>query len=397
MTSLERCKAFGVANIRGMAYMPGPSNYTKGQKGTPYFDSDFYNNDFKDLWQAGDQNLGRHDLLRFKDQLGVNFIHCYDWTAPMPEYKLRIHTGFLADCAHFGMKATIPISNYTMELLSKGDVNDAANNVRRVFQEIYPSKTPVAGAGMWKIFNEYELWYDRNPAHVVTVVKWLVEFENNMGLPDATRMPIMVDASFGVKDGIPGAGYIRDVWNAVLAAGKIGSYAPDEFWKERFVFATNPQNDAGYIEDYLANLLPAYWQTNNIPIPPVMFTELGSNIQQTGSEEKQAEWMYAQIEASLPGTSNGMMLGACVFLNEERPWEAGGEQTFGIMRFGPDTDWGKPSKNYLAPTRFPWWDQLGNFHVGTGTFPVEQQRPKLNYASVAKAWHSQTYAELTPA
>jgi hypothetical protein len=42
MTSLERCKAFGVANIRGMAYMPGPSNYTKGQKGTPYFDSDFY-------------------------------------------------------------------------------------------------------------------------------------------------------------------------------------------------------------------------------------------------------------------------------------------------------------------------------------------------------------------
>jgi hypothetical protein len=32
MTSLERCKAFGVTNIRGMAYMPGPSNYTKNQQ-----------------------------------------------------------------------------------------------------------------------------------------------------------------------------------------------------------------------------------------------------------------------------------------------------------------------------------------------------------------------------
>ena len=380
-----------------MAYMPGPSNYTKGQQGTPYFDSDFYNDDFKDLWQLGDNSGGRDDLRRFRDQLGVNFIHCYDWSAPIPELALRIHTGFLTDCNHFGMKATVPISNYTMLLLSQGNLNDAASNVSKVFNEIYPSKAPVAGAGMWKIFNEYELWYDRNPAHVVTVMKWLVEFENNMGLPDATRMPIMVDASFGVKDGIPGAGYIRDVWNAVLAAGKIGSYAPDEFWKERFVFATNPQNDAGYIKNYLANLLPAYWQTNNIPIPPVMFTELGSNIQQTGSEEKQAEWLSAQIEASPAGASNGMMLGPCVFLNEERPWEAGGEQTFGIMRFGPDTEWGRPRKNYLATTYFPQWAQNGKPYRVAGQYRVEQQRPKLNYASVAKAWHSDAYAELTPA
>jgi hypothetical protein len=105
----------------------------------------------------------------------------------------------------------------------------------------------------------------------------------------------------GVKDGIPGAGYIKDVWNAVMAAGKIGSYTPDGFWKERFVFASNPQNDAPYIKNYLGNLLPNYWQKNNIPTPPVMFTELGSSIEQTGSEEKQAEWLYAQIEASLPG------------------------------------------------------------------------------------------------
>ena len=388
MTSLERCKAFGVTNIRGMAYMPGPSNYTKGQQGTLYFDSDFYNGDFICLWNGGTPD-GRHDLLRFKDQLGVNFIHCYDWSPPIPSLNLRIHTGFLADCNHFGMKATIPISNYTLTLLSQGKVSEARANVYKIFTEIYPSKgAPVAGAGMWKIFNEYELSEDPNPAHVVTVMNWLVEMEDQMGLPDAARMPIMVDASFGVKDGIPGAGYIKDVWNAVMAGGKIGPYTPDGFWKERFVFATNPQNDAPYITNYLANLLPNYWQKNNIPIPPVMFTELGSSIEQTGSEEKQAEWLYAQIEASLPGASNGMMLGACVFLNEERRWEAGAEKTFGIMRFGPDTGWRRPSNNFQATTYFPGWGAGGKVEKWQGTYPVEQQRPKLNYASVAKAWRS---------
>ena len=120
-----------------------------------------------------------------------------------------------------------------------------------------------------------------------------------------------------------------------------------------------------------------------------MFTELGSSIEQTDhSEEKQAEWMYAQIEASLPGASNGMMLGACVFLNQERPWEAGPEKTFGIMRFGSDTEWGKPSKNFPAKTYFPGWNKDGKLEKWQGTYPVEQQRPKLNYASVAKAWKS---------
>jgi hypothetical protein len=83
-----------------------------------------------------------------------------------------------------------------------------------------------------------------------------------------------------------------------------------------------------------------------------------------------------------------MMLGSCVFLNEERPWETGPEQTFGIMRFGPDTGWGRPSTNFQATTYFPQWAQNGKPYRATGQYPVEQQQPKLNYASVAKAWHS---------
>lgn len=88
MSALERCKHFGVANIRGMAYMPGPSNYTKTSgPGSLYENSDFYNNIFAELWgwrnPEGFGEQGRKDLYRFQQQLGVNFIHCYDWAAPI--------------------------------------------------------------------------------------------------------------------------------------------------------------------------------------------------------------------------------------------------------------------------------------------------------------------------
>jgi hypothetical protein len=117
-----------------------------------------------------------------------------------------------------------------------------------------------------------------------------------------------------------------------------------------------------------------------------MFTELGSSIEQTGSERQQAEWLSQQIDASKPGSSSGMMLGACIFLNEERPWEAGAERSFGIMRFGPESSWGLPKQNHQATTKFPVWDPKGWWWQKEGSYPVEQQAPKLNYQSVAKAW-----------
>ena len=62
MSALERCKHFGVANIRGMAYMPGPSNYTKTSgPGSLYENSDFYNNIFAELWGwRNPEGFGEH-------------------------------------------------------------------------------------------------------------------------------------------------------------------------------------------------------------------------------------------------------------------------------------------------------------------------------------------------
>ena len=123
MSALDRCKHFGVANIRGVAYMPGPSNYTKGvPEGTLYENSDFYNNIFEELWGYLNPNgwgeKGRKDLYRYRQQLGINFIHCYDLAAPVTQVdqnkKLLVfleHQGFLRVCNNLGMKATVPISN----------------------------------------------------------------------------------------------------------------------------------------------------------------------------------------------------------------------------------------------------------------------------------------------
>ncbi|KZL17364.1 hypothetical protein [Pseudovibrio sp. WM33] len=394
MTALQRCKYFGVDNIQGMAYHPGPSNYSKSvAPDTLYAWSDFYNNMFTQLWSTEPNEngvQGRGDLLRFKEQLGINFIHGYDWSQPIVqkdahgnEVKLLVHEPFWKACNGLGMKMTIPISNYTLQLLAGGNRPIAEENVRAILKEV--GSDPHPAAGMIKVFNEYELSYGGNPKYVVDVLEMIADFDAYTPV-DECHLPIMVCTSFGMKDGIEGAGYMRDVYDEMMRWGNIGPTNAAAFWRNRMVFATNPQNPGSDIKQYLENRLPIYWKKNRIPSPPVMFTELGSSIKQTGSEENQAKWMSEQIAASKPGSSEGNMLGACVFLNEERPWEEDAEETFGVMRFGPDTGWGRPSTNGKAATKYPMWDNRGWWWGKPAEYPVEQQAPKLNYSSVAKAW-----------
>ncbi|WIM12139.1 MAG: hypothetical protein OJF58_003099 [Enhydrobacter sp.] len=399
MTALERCRHFNVATIRGLAYMPAPSDYRPTGAPGLYETSDFYNNIFAELWgpvsPAGGRP-GRADLRRFRERLGVNFIHCYDWAPPMgqrdasaEDRRLLEHVGFLQACHELGMTATIPISNYTLNLLSQGKTEAARRHVECIVEEIHgqnDARAPVPGAGMWKIFNEYELNFDRNAEHVVTVMGWIADWEKAHGVIDENRLPVVVSTSFALKDGIEGAWALKDVRDALLRRDQIGPYDPASFWRERILFATNPQNPGRDIRDYVAHRLPAYWQQHGIPIPPTMFTELGSSIEQAGGETRQAQWLAEQIEASKPGGGDGSMLGACVFLNEERPWEQGAERSFGLLRFGPDRNWARPSQNYRAETRYPVWDPRGWWWPKDAAYPVEQQAEKPAYRAVATAW-----------
>jgi hypothetical protein len=82
-----------------------------------------------------------------------------------------------------------------------------------------------------------------------------------------------------------------------------------------------------------------------------------------------------------------MMLGACVFINEQRPWEDGPERTFGVLKFGASTEWPWPSSSpYIMPTHYPAWNEKGDPYAVAGSYPVEQQVAKLNYFAVVKAW-----------
>ena len=399
MTALERCRHFNVTNIRGMAYMPAPSDYLPTGVPGPYESSDFYNNVFSELWgpvSPASGLRGRADLRRFREQLGINFIHCYDWTAPITQKDqagqdraLLEHRGFLQACHELGMAATIPISNYTLDLLSQGKTDIARRNVERIIAEIHGTgaiKAPVPGAGIWKIFNEYELNFDRRPEHVVTVMGWIAEWEQAHGVADDHRLPVMVCTSFAMKDGIEGAAALEDVRQILLQQGRIGTHNAASFWNERIVFATNPQNPAPDIQDYLTLRLPTYWRKKGVPAPPVMFTELGSSIEQAGSKEQQARWLGEQISAATPEGYGNPLLGACVFLNEERPWEQGAERSFGLLRFAPDHNWGRPERNYRTQTKYPAWDPQGWWWQKDVTYPVEQQAEKLAYRAVATAW-----------
>ncbi|MBS0520228.1 MAG: hypothetical protein JSR90_16145 [Proteobacteria bacterium] len=400
LTALKRCRHFGVADLRGLAYMPAPSDYRPGaEPGGLYETSDFYTNVFAALWDtdpaASDGPSGRRDLRRFRDQLGINFIHCYDWAAPIEQdgRALLQHASFLEACHRLGINVTIPISNYTMDLLSHGRGAEARPNVDRIIAEIHPAgpvRAPRPGAGLWKIFNEYELSFDRNPEHVVTVMAWIAEWERDHAIDDVHRLPVMVCTSFALQDDIEGAGALKAVRDALLKRGRIGDRTAEAFWRERIVFATNPQNPAPDIATYLADRLPAYWRRHGVPAPPVMFTELGSSIEQAGGEAQQAQWLADQIAVSRPDGSNGLMLGACVFLNEERPWERGAERSFGLLRFGPDSDWGWPRQNHPAHTAYPVWDPKGWWWLKEATYPVEQQAEKMTYQAVAKAWRDRS-------
>jgi len=159
------------------------------------------------------------------------------------------------------------------------------------------------------------------------------------GIQDANLLPMMVCTSFGVEDGIEGAAYLKKVHDALFQRGKIGNLEPAAFWNERIVFATNPP-EPGFRHPGVPGQSPCpTMEALQHPVPPVMFTELGSSIEQTHGEVQQASG-FRNSWRSKPGSSNGMMLGACVFLNEERPWKTA-------------------RRRAEAATKYPQWDPKG--------------------------------------
>src|SRR5580698_735202 len=200
--------------ISGASYDPAPSDDPLGSNGNVpggpaanrsfvYEDSDFFNDDFKALWATDSTGTGRNDLQTMK-AAGVNFLHIYNWN------PARNHDNFLNTADDDGIKVMIPISNYTASLTdasccgippATAGFNVAFNNVKAIFNEIYPNggTTPHRGAKVWDIMNEFE-FEQAGPEKVAFIIQSVLSLEQQRGVPLAKQLPFAVPVSFAVRD-----------------------------------------------------------------------------------------------------------------------------------------------------------------------------------------------------
>jgi hypothetical protein len=354
--------------IKGISYQPSPSNDPRNGQGVT-FDQDYWNTDFPATWGSDGQTGSRNDLDAIKG-VGLNLLHLYDWNAQ------RNHTPFLDAANTKGLKIMVPISNFTASTIAgttgccPSGYQAAFNLVQGIFNQIYLNNgtTPHPAAGMWGIFNEYDL-NKIDPANVIFVMQAILALENQRNIPAANRLPITVPVSFaifnrtsrgalspqqaaaferaeiqyltanpGQNDGtIPSAVLaILALANALSDAQTKTSYTgpfdptpvtvaavPPDFWKNRFIAAANPFNFGPDLRDYVTN--PARFQaafpgtTAFNTLPPLFFSEMGRSQVDSGRNlQQQAADVLKQIQCTNPlavsaGTPQGYFLGSVFF------------------------------------------------------------------------------------
>lgn len=413
MTALERAKNFGLDDLRGIAYDPGPlaidgtenpqkdggsyfENIKDGQNVayTIYYDSDFYNSDFAGLWSG--QNGGRDDLRRFKEQLNANFVHLYDWNAGTQSGapaggKMRDHIPFLDYANSLGIKVTIPISNYQMQTAyCAGNTQLAQQNAQNMFNEIYgPSgTTPHPAAGMLKIFNEPDASECANVRLVADACQIWKALEDARAVPDANRLPIIFPVTFGISNGLPGGGVLQ-AWQAIRDNPQLGQ----GFWTARIIYATNPFNQGDFMKTWIIQTLPAWFAQNGIPVDtPIMFTEYGRSSDESSppDQQGQAAWVDGQFAAIWPKPVD-QFLGACLFVYDTQFWKAPPEPNYTATDFvinaGGTSQWPLPAADFQVDQQY--WNPNGNNGAGAiwdWNYNVQRLSERPSYWKVAERY-----------
>ncbi len=409
MNVQERVKAYGLDDIRGIAYKPGPLAIDGSQnpqkeggsyfenikdgvdvKYTIYYDSDFYNSDFDRLWSGN--GGGRDDLRRFKEQLNVNFVHLYDWNpgtqAGAPNGgKMRNHIPFLDYANSLGIKVAIPISNDQMKTAyCTGNTSLARLNAQNMFNEIYGVGTrPHPAAGVLKIFNEPNVSECKNMALVADACAIWKSLEDVRAVPDANRLPIIFPVTFGISNGMPGGGMLP-AWQAIRDNGSLG----EAFWRDRIIYATNPFNEGSFMRNWLTETVPAWFAQNGIPAEtPIMFAEYGRSSDESNpqNEQGQATWVSEQF-AILQNKPKGF-LGACLFLYDTQFWKAPPEPNFTgtdfVVNSGGTSKWPLPASDF--PVNQKYWNPNGNDGKGAiwdWNYNVQRLSERPSYWKVAE-------------
>ncbi|MCF8085094.1 MAG: hypothetical protein K9M96_18600 [Deltaproteobacteria bacterium] len=297
--------------LKGMCYVPYTSDWAAHNgPGQRYFDTDYTNSCFPLLW--GTASKGRGDLKTLHG-LGVNFLRLYDWSAPPSPpggpltLNLRNHLPFLDECAKYGIKVTIPFSNYNVYNINNPSFTWIKPNIEAMVEEAYQGgTTPHPAAAMLAVGNEILLHaaqnglsYEQAVQYAIQVVEVILQKEDAMGIPEADKLLITLPlstATFG--HGSVGGAYGLTLINQYAAASSVCE--AHHFLTDRYIISLNVEMDGPGTQTYLGQIKTRF------PDTPVLFTEFGTGRDQIESELRAViatEDPYAYFDETLMGVS----------------------------------------------------------------------------------------------
>lgn len=359
-----------MTNIKGVAYTPLPSD-DQASPPPKYFDTDFTNSHFPLLYSTANNGRGDHATLQ---KMGVNFVHLYDWSVPPPKDQApgshqRDHLPYFASCARRNIRVFIPISNFFLGQRTANDPNVPSQIAAMVAEAYNGGPTPVPGAGIWGVGNEYDLATGFGVAQVVQAMALIVKTEMALGITAGNLLPVTSPVSFSDPGGanLPAIRAVQTLLDAMRAHPDLGQ----AFIDDRFIASINSFNDGPFLASYIDSTFPTAF--NGLPF---FISELGVPIQpgtQVTDEQQQADYVLAQLKATRPRPN---FLGACVFqfLNQSR-LKQGTEATFGIF-------------DYSNPKPPPTGTIPAGYDPGGGqTYIVDVLRAKPMANSVTQVFH----------
>jgi hypothetical protein len=309
-------RLFAMAPLKGAIYKPSPSNYAGPASGGVYYDSDFGNDDFKQLWGP----TGRNDLAKLK-AAGVNFIHLYDWNQPGSG---RNHRAFLDSAKANGISLNVPISMYYVNEVRANNPN-ISTWMNSFLSEVYPGKERHPAVVMWSIGNEFDNNSGLSADDIARAAKAVVAAEDRLGIPEAERVAITSPVTFGIfaPSPVEGAGATLQIKAAFERQG-LGAV-----WKNRYVAAVNFFKTPSEISSWVSTRFPLA-----VPNTPFMLFEFGQPIGAAAPTEAAQGTYYANLlNAVKPNWRKGNFLGQCVFSYVNEAWKSGpGETTYGVYR-----------------------------------------------------------------